>query len=420
MNETADLIVSLFVELARLVIIRYYADIFWTKRDNKFQKILLYVAAYVITTGTYLLLHNMVFNLVSTFAGIIMISIAYDSSMIRRLIGSAVILAISVALDLLAAVVLMESPTSENYDLASSFISVFLFLLSAVIAGKIYKRKKDDISAKEWWYVLVITISSTCVVFFLAQDSIVTRTTIISICAVIFLINYMIYNLFVSLEEKHEYERELLSLKTQMNIYDNQISGNIKRDEAIRAMRHDMKHHVHEIYYLAEQGDDEGIKSYVSRMGEQIQLAEPKVKSGVIAIDGVMGYMIEQAEKKGIRIDTHITIPDSLVLSSYDMNILLGNIMQNAIDAAEKCDDKQISVTIKYDKQCIFIMVSNSFNGDIEHHDGEYLSTKKNRKDHGLGLKSVRNIVERYDGSIFFMEEEGLFTVKVVMLIEAE
>ena len=421
MNEVADLVVSLFSEFARLVIIRNYAIIFWKKKENnKWLPFVFYALSYVITTVTYLFLHNMIFNLVATFFGILIISFSYDSKIIRRLVGSVIILAISVALDLLAAVILMDRPSSSNYDLISSFISVFLFFLSSVVAGKLFKRKKEETQFGEWWYVLIITIGSTCVIFVLAYDNIVSRITVIWLCIVLFIFNYIIYNLFISIEEKHEYEREVLTLKNQMNIFENQISESIKRDEAVRMLRHDMKHHVNELYHFADKGDTESIKEYINEMGEQIHLADLMVNSGVSAIDGVLGYMILQAENKGINVRTHVTIPESMKLSSYDMNILLGNLMQNAIDATEKCKEKYIDVLIRYDRNCIFIKISNPYDGERLVKDGEYITTKNEEKNHGLGIRSVKKIVEKYDGSIFFTEERGEFIVKLVLMIDKD
>ena len=92
--------------------------------------------------------------------------------------------------------------------------------------------------------------------------------------------------------------------------------------------------------------------------------------------------------------------------------------MQNAIDSAKNCDDALINITIKYDKKCIFMKITNPISGELKFKNGEYISTKKDSKDHGLGLKSVKNIVERYNGSIYFTEENGRFVVKAVLLME--
>ena len=130
--------------------------------------------------------------------------------------------------------------------------------------------------------------------------------------------------------------------------------------------------------------------------------------------------MILQAENKGINVRTHVTIPESMKLSSYDMNILLGNLMQNAIDATEKCKEKYIDVLIRYDRNCIFIKISNPYDGERLVKDGEYITTKNEEKNHGLGIRSVKKIVEKYDGSIFFTEERGEFIVKLVLMIDKD
>ena len=415
MRETADLIVAIFAEAARLVVIRNYAVIFWERKASRIFAILMYGASFLMTTTAYLFFHEIIINLIVTFAGIFLISLAYKSGILRKFVCSAITLAVSVILDFISALLLMDNPSSGNYELASSFISVFLFFLSSVIAGKIFKRRKEELFLSQWWLIFVITIGSICVAYALSQDRVASRWTVICVCMVLFIINYIVYNLFASIQEYSEKESEMDALRSQMDIYENQISASIKRDEAVRIMRHDMKHHVNELYHLAEEGNDEAIKEYILRMGGEIHSADVKVSCGVAAIDGVMGYMLERAEEKGIFVKTHITVPESIELSSYDMNILLGNLMQNAIDAAEKCEDKHIAVLIKYDRSCIFIKISNSFSGELIVKNGEYLTTKDSPKEHGLGIRSARNVVERGGGSIGFAAEGQEFFVKIMI-----
>lgn len=103
--------------------------------------------------------------------------------------------------------------------------------------------------------------------------------------------------------------------------------------EALRSFRHDMKRHFAEISVLASTGKIEQIKNYVSAMENNLVESRRLVDSGNTALDTVLNYMLQRAVDKKIQVNVKVVVPCNLNLSAYDMNIIFGNLLENAIEA---------------------------------------------------------------------------------------
>ena len=98
------------------------------------------------------------------------------------------------------------------------------------------------------------------------------------------------------------------------------------------------------------------------------------------------------------------------------MGVILGNLLDNAIEAASKVNgDKKINVVIYYEKNNLYININNTYNGEIIFDGNKYKTTNENKIDHGIGLSSIENALKKYDGEIEISYTESLFTVKVLM-----
>ena len=85
--------------------------------------------------------------------------------------------------------------------------------------------------------------------------------------------------------------------------------------------------------------------------------------------------------------------------------------------ASEKSEEKWLSIFIKYEKGILFLQIRNSYTDRIQKIESEYISTKKTKEDHGIGLKNVKKIVEKYNGSIDISDVHNIFDVKVMLYL---
>ena len=115
-------------------------------------------------------------------------------------------------------------------------------------------------------------------------------------------------------------------------------------------------------------------------------------------------------------------MPQELDISAFDWNIILGNLMDNAIEAARRSRDKFLQLKVHYQKGMLFIAIRNSFDGELLKAQERYLSTKDyDREDesqvHGLGIRNVRRIVEKYNGSMEISDCGHIFEVRILMYV---
>ncbi|WP_052307062.1 ATP-binding protein [Acetobacterium woodii] len=105
-------------------------------------------------------------------------------------------------------------------------------------------------------------------------------------------------------------------------------------------------------------------------------------------------------------------------ISSFDLAIVLGNLLDNAIEAvAELEKDRQIKIKMNYDKGRFIILVENHYQGQRLKIGDQYLTTHKEKSEHGLGLENIKKVLEKYNGTMQIEDTETIFSVRLLMFI---
>ena len=133
-------------------------------------------------------------------------------------------------------------------------------------------------------------------------------------------------------------------------------------------------------------------------------------------IDGVLNYMIKRAKSELVNVEAQVQLPGA-VGHSFDINVILGNLLENAIEAAAKTEEKFLEVKVRMKQGILRIEVENSFDGELRQSKQGLLSTKDESSHHGIGLKNVRKMVEKYDGSMEVHAEENRFRVSLLLYL---
>lgn len=205
--------------------------------------------------------------------------------------------------------------------------------------------------------------------------------------------------------------------KRQLAGYSNQLEVIKSSEEKVRGLRHDLKHHLNELMFLAERDKASEIKAYIKSMDDFMTYSKEYVSSGNMDMDSLLNFMLDAAKNELGDISCKVSIPKELALEPFDLNVILGNLLDNAILAAKQTQEKHLKVRISYKMGMLFINIENSYAGALKKEGSRYLSTKADSAPHGMGIENVRHAVEKYDGALEIKDENNLFQVRAVLYV---
>ena len=187
----------------------------------------------------------------------------------------------------------------------------------------------------------------------------------------------------------------------------------------LRDIKHNMKNNLISILAYAENKEYEKMTGFIEEiMGEGGMVIASISNSGNIVIDSLIGYWYVTAQNKKIIFKTDICIPMIMPFKGADLSLILGNLLENAVEAAEKVEENRyINVKMKFDKNNLLLFVDNSYKGKLlKTRDNRLKSTKSDAENHGVGLASVYRAVAKYHGSVVIEDSEpGKFKIRIVL-----
>ncbi|MBQ6540240.1 MAG: GHKL domain-containing protein [Oscillospiraceae bacterium] len=226
---------------------------------------------------------------------------------------------------------------------------------------------------------------------------------------------YYLSYLIASSYEK-ELEHNVMSVKANENFESMQKRSQLNDD--IRELKHDLKNHISLMRTLLAQGDYNNLNSYFDELlGTRFNVVNA-VDSGNMVINNVLNNAIYDMEQAGVKFDTHVSIRRNLNISDTDLCSLLSNLLSNAFEATLQTKDPQISVIIREENDFLFISVKNSINESVLFKNPDLVTSKKDKSIHGIGIKSIRSIAKKYNGSVSFTEEDNMFNSNVMLVLK--
>lgn len=197
---------------------------------------------------------------------------------------------------------------------------------------------------------------------------------------------------------------------------ENQLEVMTESEEKVHALSHDIKHHLQGIYTMAQQEENEDVLRYLEQMEDSLVNSKEYVKTGNPKLDAILNYMLSKAERLGIKVEHNIKVSKKISLEAYELNIILGNLLENALDAVEGSPEKYIDLHILENKGTLMINIKNSYSGNLVAY-GERLISTKHGSNHGYGLPNVKKIVDSHQGIMNISYDEREFQVEVILYL---
>ena len=188
-------------------------------------------------------------------------------------------------------------------------------------------------------------------------------------------------------------------------------TGNISRE--IKKAEHDLRHHLLSVLGNIENGNTEAAEIYLKQLLHDYETSIFKyIYIDNSAVNSILNMKISRCHANKIDIKTEIE-SDFADFSDIDICVLLANLLANAIEASLNVDFPQITVSIRNEKNYLCVMIRNRIENSVLKVNGQLLTTKADKTKHGLGVYSISQIVDKYDGMKSYYEKNGYFVADI-------
>lgn len=220
-----------------------------------------------------------------------------------------------------------------------------------------------------------------------------------------------------------ERSKKSVQLEEELKYADQSIIAQKKQYDALaehmddmRKARHDLRQHLTVVQSYIDKDDKEGLRNYIEQYGKQLPLDIMETYCQNDVINAIICYYAAIARDCHIHFNAVIDYPHSSSLSETDMTVLLGNLLENAVESCQRQenDHKFIKLKVKcHGHSQLLIVADNSCDTLVDFVDGIPLSSKREGK--GIGTSSMQDIVERYHGTVRFECRDNVFYTSILI-----
>lgn len=312
----------------------------------------------------------------------------------------------------------------ELQTFGSLISKFFLFCIILVLRKVFVNGNNRELPVHYSIFMLLIPIGSIYIMnamFILSYRSHWEYAEIYSFVSagILLFLNILIFYIYIKLADDVQVRRMNIIYAQQLDLCERHQKETEFSTLKMRDVRHGIKSYFLSIRAYAEKEECEKIICFVNDVMEEGVVKESwTVNTGNIVIDSLVGYWKKEAVDRGIEFREELDIPMEIPFRGADVSLILGNLLENAVEAAEKVErGKYIRLKIKYDKKNLLFMVENNYKGDLRRDkSNELKTTKADAMNHGIGISSVRRITERYHGTVAIDSTiPGRFVIRVVL-----
>lgn len=409
-----NLIICIMSNLFRVYLIDRFILIFLEKREeNRKKTIIAFTIFFAVNTSVYLFFHLAWVNALCNLIGIGLAVSLYTESIKTNLFVTGFIYLIHMACDIMTVILFVDYKDGAGFDQVYYIITVLgIFLCERITETIVQKHRRTE--HVQNMPLIFVPFFSILMASLLDYTNSITAWGFVIVCLGLLFINFFLFYLYNLLSDTlcQKYENEVLAQK--ISAYANQMDIMLQSEEKVKALRHDMKHHMSELKLMAIQGKNHKIQKYIDDMQEFMANPNETVSSGNWEIDSVLNYMLQQARKELTAVTIKVQLPEG-ISHSFDINVILGNLLENAIEGARQTEEKSLKASIQLKQGVLRIVIENSCNVPIRKGREGFLTTKKNKEFHGIGLGNVRKIVEKHNGIMEVSAENKVFCVRLIL-----
>ena len=409
----------LFSNMLMMLSIERMMGVFFDKRRTPLLvwlgSFLLY---YVASAIAFLLLNTPMVTLAINIITFFIIALNYESTTKKRIAAVLGTFCILATLDTLITLIFglyqanVFEPQEIDNILQVTLVGVVLYI-GALLLRRFKNIKNSAINTPIFWLSTLSVPGLSFVLTLFVVTYLPPHTALIAlliILAINLLTLYLQNVLAVTYQDKlqsalHTQEKEYYYAQCQL------MQESVDK---MKTYRHDVKMHLSAIQGFAAKINAHDIIAYLDSLMGSITINEIYSDTGNTAFDSIINFKLKDAVEDNIKVDVSVLAPPTLNIEVVDIVTILGNLLDNALDAVAKVEDKVINLHVKASKGNLLIKVENTFDGNVKY-AGKAIATRKTGDGHGYGLKNIRRAVERYNGYVDISHDGGVFAVQVLV-----
>ena len=423
----------LFYTLMIVLAVERFSKIFFEESRTQFP---ISIASYVILfilMGIPVLSWNipvvrMVIGLSATF----IITLNYKTSIIER-IAYCLCCFVNIALFEGLLFTLVYKPYLPlNFHVTSMALDVsyYVFIImgliiyfNAFLLSYLLKNIRKKSITSQMFLILAIVIPGFAIIMLNLVLLHMPRIIAITILAIIYGLYVLTLHVHNVLSATYEENLKFSLHAQEKEYYFNQCKLMQESTENIKSIRHDMKFHLSTVKDFATANKAEAAAEYLSVLLGDIEKSEVYSSTKNIAFDSIINFKLNNAKIEGFTPEIRLLIPPAVNIEVADIVTILGNLLDNALDALADAPNKMLKLDIEFSKGSLFIRIENTFDGIVKYSEGKagdakHIVTRKDGSNHGYGLNNVRKSAEKYDGHVDISHEGNIFSVGVLLYVD--
>lgn len=319
-----------------------------------------------------------------------------------------------------------ESVISQNYGTEGMLITIFgktiLFLCILLIRRGFDKKITDMLADSEWirflfFPVFTIAVTAAMLSNFKYVETSRQANVLFIIAFGLVGLNIVVFYLIKNIVERENRIREneifQIQVSDQMNMYRSISEG----FDSQKRKTHEYKNQILCIESMLGKKQYSELEAYVMKLYGKLNDEADVINTNHVIINAILNTKYQEAIEKGIVFVFKVNDLADLEICDEDVVTILANLLNNAIEACEKCKDNKI-IKLKFIKKedKVIISVKNAYNGTIRYENGEIKTTKSFKpEEHGVGIKNVLKIIEKYSGSYVIQEQNEEFFFSIII-----
>ena len=305
----------------------------------------------------------------------------------------------------------------ENIPLLIMIKIVQFCLLNILLR---FRKEDARLLFKDFFVLLLVNTASVVTTITLMTVDRMDKNTRLIICicmgCIMMILNIFMFYYFQRSKKAAETEKENELLESRLGVQSESIADIENIQASLRLMWHDINNHLECLQQLAS-ADPEQAKAYMVDFRQALEKYSTLNLFGSDAIDAVLYSKYAKAQSEEITLEISLNISREFKIDTMDICCIFSNILDNAIEATRQLEEGKI-ITLKGVQRygLILISVVNPVKSEPKRDkNGDYITGKSDKKGHGLGLKSVEAIADKYCGNVELKYSDGFFYVNVFL-----